>query len=239
MTPETGGFLDVGGVDEKHDHPAINAVMTLRRGLVITLKSFAIMAGILAAIFVVGSLFAARGNGTHYRPLATDEDDILLTDAHMVLGALPMSSGSERDSVRFAVMPSLGQKWYAVELIDSEGLAKLSVAVLDLEKDTVTTQIRTIPDSAYAELSGDLDRRAEYHWGDAKLFTDGIVLAFERRKNGKTFSGIGNSPCHYGAISNELASALAPYVPELGELFDPGIQHYVESESCTGWRALI
>lgn len=127
--------------------------------------------------------------------------------------------------MRLAVMPSFGQDWFAVALMPrSNGVvATLIVA----HRDATTSdgiagwqapEHFNVPRDIYGRMIADLDQLVEQWPGEASHWTDGTPLAFERKRAGQVFSGIGNSPSHHAEIAALVRNRLAPYSPIIAAL---------------------
>lgn len=202
----------------------------LRRVAVISLKAFSFLIGILAMIYVVGIYVAAQSNSTRKGPLPSDQSNPVLSSAHELLSGLPDLGELSDDSLRFAAMPSFGRRWFGITLSSNGKDIRGSAVILDRETGTKSTKAFSIPPTVYVRMISEFDGQIDGYWGEARGWTDGTPLAFERKRDERIVSGVGNSPCHYAVITNVLARNL--YVPEVAELIEPEAESYSQSEYC-------
>lgn len=213
----------------------MSAMPRLRRGAIIFLKGLAILIGILGLLILADAFMMARENSTRAGPLEVDPDNPVLSGAHKLLDTLPSKYEVTDDSLRFAAMPSFGPRWFAVALSNNGRDARLSATILDRESGVIDQRAVSIPVPDYRSIVTTFDSQVDGFWGETSGWTDGTPIAFERKRGGRVISGVGNSPCHYAPIANDLAVQLAPYVPELSDLIDPSIHSYAESKYCTAF----
>ncbi|HTN15118.1 MAG TPA: hypothetical protein VL094_09955 [Sphingomonadaceae bacterium] len=209
-----------------------NISSCLRKTVIISLKAFGTLVSILAVIFLIDMYFIALSNSTRSGPLRIDNGSPVLVSAHELLSQTPVLRQMSDDSLRFAAMPSFGRRWFAVALSSDGKNVRGWVVILDRETGTKSKKKFSMEQSAYARMMIKFDDQADGYWGEARGWTDGTSLAFERNRGGRIVSGVGNSPCHYAVITNVMARGLSRHLPSIAELIEPEAESYSQSEHC-------
>jgi hypothetical protein len=209
--------------------------LRLRKAAIISLTVLGSLVALTVIIFVVYLFAIMHSNSTRNGPLAKSTDNSVLAEANQLLAGVPKLRDLSNDSLRFAAMPSFGKKWFAVALSNNGKKVEGSAVIWDRETKTKATVQFLIPLSEYLRMTGVFDKQVNGYWGEARGWTDGTSLAFERRSRDRTVSGVGNSPCHYAVVTNALARNLSGYVPNIAELIDTGAESYSQSEHCSAF----
>ncbi|RZF59059.1 hypothetical protein EWE75_23825 [Sphingomonas populi] len=168
---------------------------------------------------------AIESTRTHTGPMTAASAGYVAKDVDRLLITLPPLQRLPDGSLRLAVMPSFGREWFAIALAPRSigTVATLIVAHRNTATPSGidgwgTPQHFTVPRDVYSRMISDIDQLVERWPGEANLWTDGTPLAFERKKQGRVFSGFGNSPSHYGKVAALIRNRLAPYSPALAVL---------------------
>lgn len=172
----------------------------------------------------------AQGNRTHERPLLNDADKLVLVSAHRLLEQLKPVAGT--NSLRFAVMPSFGKRWFAVSVAEVNGRGVGEAIITTPTGALVGHRVFDIPKDELLPFLGQWDEMTIGYTGEGRVLTDGNPLAFERRQGARITSGEGNSPCHYDVLADWAAQALDRYVPELQDLRNPQLAMLLKTKFC-------
>ena len=209
--------------------------LRLRKVAITSLKSFGVLVALVAIIYIVYLFATMQAHSTRNGPLPKGNESAVLSEAHKLLAGVPEIRDLSNDSLRFAAMPSFGKRWFAVALSNNGKKVEGSAIIWDQETKTKSTSQFSIPLPAYLRMTGAFDNQVDGYWGEARGWTDGTSLAFERKRGGRIVSGMGNSPCHYAVITNALARDLSGYVPNIAELIEPAAESYAQSENCNAF----
>lgn len=194
-------------------------------GIVLAILSFAFI-----SLVVLQRHHLAQFNRTYERPLQVDPDDPVLESAHRLLGDLRPSSSD--NSLRFAVMPSFGKRWFAVSLVETRGKGIGQTVIVRPDGSLISRQSFEMPLSDLKQFFEIWDEISDGYSGEGRSLTDGTPLAFERKRGRQFTSGVGNSPCHYDVLGDWAAQRLSPWVSELSDLRDPILPQMLKTETC-------
>jgi len=194
----------------------------------ITLVAIAVSVSVL--LIAAEKHWMARFNRTHERPLQVDPNDPVLESAHHLLSKLQPTLHD--NSLQFVVMPSFGQRWFAVSIaeVNGEGVGEVIVETRNPE-DTKHRRF-TMPKAELLRFLARWDALTDGYAGEGRGLTDGNPLAFERQRGDRITSGEGNSPCHYDVLSDWAAQRLSQFAPELRDLRQIGLNKVLESDFC-------
>lgn len=138
-----------------------------------------------------------------------------------LLAMLPKDANAS-DSIHIAIAPSLSARSYAVGLTPT-ALRNGSVAVdyVMVTEDLcdarmppkVERRAFTLPEPDNRAFEKWFDAVTDSYQGSDEGWLDGTVVAFERKKTGKTTSGFGNIPSHHGVLAARLHTLLKPHLP--------------------------
>lgn len=191
---------------------------------------------VAALIAIVGGLLLlerhriAQFNRTYERVLPTDKDNPVLSSAHKILSSLSPTQGE--NTLRFAAMPSFGERWFAVSISDKSNSATGEVVVHDRSDGTLQRHRFEAPPRVVRQFLNEWDGLTDDYSGEARSVTDGTPIAFERRRGSHVTSGVGNSPCHYDVLGDASARYFSRYVAELSDLRNPHIDRLLASDVC-------
>ena len=210
----------------------------MKRKVVIWARRCLIGVGIVVAALIVifGGLLLleryriAQFNRTHERVLPTDKDSPVLSSAHEILSSLSPTQGE--DTLRFAAMPSFGERWFAVSISYKGNYAIGEVVVQDRSDGTLQKHRFEAPPRLVRQFLNEWDGLTDDYSGEARSLTDGTPIAFERKRGSHVTSGVGNSPCHYDVLGDASARYFSRYVPELSDLRNPEIDRLLASDVC-------
>lgn len=98
-----------------------------KRGLIATAVLVALLSIAFFSSVILQRHYSAQFNRTYERPLKIDPTSPVLEDAHRLLSIL--EPASSKNSLRFAVMPSFGERWFSISLseIGDKGVGQVVV----------------------------------------------------------------------------------------------------------------
>lgn len=201
-----------------------------RRIIVGTILTIVLIVAVGLTFFAVMDYRFAQFDRTYEHELATDPNNGVLVDAHALLARL--QDENIRDGLRFAAMPSFGDRWFAVSLSEREGGAIGEVIVFNRADESVTTHKFGLTRGDARRMLDQWDEHSDGYPGDSRGWTDGTSIAFERLREGRVSSAVGNSPCHYDVLGNLAAIYIGPQVNEVLDLRAPHLAKMLESDVC-------
>lgn len=201
-----------------------------KSGFISTTVLFAIPVIVVVSLVVLQRHHIAQSNRTYERPLRIDPGDPVLEDAHHLLGKLRPALSD--NSLRFAVMPSFGKRWFAISLAEREGKGVGQVVIVRPDGSLISHRAFKLPLTDLNRFLVTWDAIGDRYSGEGRSFTDGTPLAFERHRGRRFTSGAGNSPCHYDVLGDWAAQQLSALVPELSDLRAPNLAQFLKTDTC-------
>lgn len=202
----------------------------IRRLLVLVACVLALLAAAVAGTIIFERHRLAQFNRTYQTPLKFDRNGPVLVEANRLLAMLAPFDGS--NSLRFAAMPSFGDRWFAVGLRKDGNQALVKVAIEHRPSGPIVTRAFNISGHDFDRMMAKWDLLTDGYSGEGRSLTDGTPLAFERRRGDQFTSGVGNAPCHYDVLGDLAAQMLAQHVHELNDLRQPDLPQLLASDYC-------
>lgn len=162
---------------------------------------------------------------THETPLLPTEDRYVRRTAIELLKTLPPLSSLHGDGLRFVVMPSLASYHYAIAIslrpgsAEARGVLKtfenheLAKAFDSQTAPTVSDRNFVMPAQAYRSLAGEWDEMTDDWPGKVAYCLDGSTMAFERVREQRVTSGIGNCIEHYEQLQLLILKYIHRFAP--------------------------
>lgn len=201
-----------------------------KRGLLGLIALFALLVIGLGFFLMKERHRLAEFNRTHERPLFDGTDNAVRADAHIMLSSLKPTAAE--DSLRFAVMPSFGKRWFALSVSITNERGEGEAIVSTPTGGLLRHQKFEVPRDELRLFLSQWDEITDGYTGEGRMLTDGNPLAFERRRIARVTSGVGNSPCHYDVLGDLAAQTFGRFVPELSDLRDPTLPWRLKSKFC-------
>ena len=153
---------------------------------------------------------------THEGPLAPQPESLLRGRAIELLRLLPPLQSLHGNGLRLIAMPSFVEKEYGVVLYRNYGSqAEGVLVVVDRLKPNTSVRSHRFVLSAeeYSHLTNEMDRLTDGWPGSSVMWLDGVPVAFERVRDARITSGMGNGE-HYGSLWWLVYGTIRPNVPD-------------------------